>query len=149
LYEENIKNEMKEKRIVFYSLRHTFNTMCVLYKYNDTDLTRSDSIINYFMGHKMVSKMMENYTHINKVDNKTFYNNYGKFVIDMLDNFIFRSEEYNEKIKNYVNAFMEKKLEENNDLLNEEGNIDFEKGIQKILKPLIDTLREKKPTRLV
>ncbi|MDR2158694.1 MAG: hypothetical protein LBP23_01360, partial [Treponema sp.] len=101
LYDENIEKEMKEKRIVFYSLRHTFNTMCVLHRHNDTDITRSDSIIDYFMGHKMASKMMENYTHINKVDNRTFYNNYGKFVIDMLNKFVFRSEEYYAKLDNY------------------------------------------------
>jgi integrase len=141
--EENIEKEMNDKRIVFYSLRHTFNTLCVLHRHNDTDLTRNDDLIDYFTGHNSGSKMRQNYTQINKADNKIFYNNYGKFVIDMLNKFIFRSEEYNAKLENAVDAFIDKKWKENKNLLNEDGKINFEDGIEKIIKPLIDTLRTK------
>jgi integrase len=139
---EELEKEMKEKRIKFYSLRHTFNTLCVLYRHNDTNTTRSDNIIDYLMGHKMASKMMENYTHINSVDNKIFYNNYGKFVIGMLNKFIFTNKEENEDIENYVGKFLEAKKGE---LLNEDGKVEYEVGM-KVLKEMIDTLRPKKTT---
>jgi integrase len=140
---EELEKEMNEKRIVFYSLRHTFNTLCVLYRHNDTDTTRSDNIIDYFMGHKMASKMMENYTHINKVDNHTFYHNYGKFVIDMLDKFIFTTKEEqkkNEALETYAEIFLETRKEY---LLNKDGKVDYEKGM-KVLKEMIDTMKPEK-----
>jgi integrase len=142
---EKLEKEMSEKRIVFYSLRHTFNTLCVLYRHNDTDITRSDNIIDYFMGHKMASKMMENYTHINKVDNKTFYDNYGKFIIGMLDKFIFTTKEdqkKNEALENYTDKFLEARKGE---LLNEDGKVDYEIAI-KAIEEMINTLRPKKAT---
>jgi integrase len=125
--DEKIKKEMNEKRIVFYSLRHTFNTLCVLHRFNDTDTTRDDNIIDYFMGHKMASKMMENYTHINKADSRTFYDTYGKFLIEMLDKFIFVSEKEKEARRNYVKKFQEENNTENNEWI----------------KQLLDTLRKK------
>jgi integrase len=143
---EELEKEINEKRIVFYSLRHTFNTLCVLYRHNDTDLTRNDDLIDYFTGHNSGSKMRANYTQINKADNKTFYNNYGKFVIDMLDKFIFTSGEENEALENYVDTFVDKKWEENKDLLDKDGKIDFEDAKNKIFTPLIDALRTKKAT---
>jgi hypothetical protein len=97
------------------------------------------------MGHKMPSKMMENYTHINKVDDKTFYNNYGKFVIDMLNKFIFRSKEYNEKLEKYIDNFLEKTKMEHKDLFTNE-NINVEDAINIFINPLLDSLRDKKST---
>jgi hypothetical protein len=120
--------------------------LCVLYRHNDTDLNRNDDLIDYFTGHNSGSKMRQNYTQINKADNKTFYNNYGKFVIDMLNKFIFTSKKENEAFENYVGKFVDKKFEENRDLLDKDGKIDFEDGMNKIIKPLIDTLRTKKST---
>jgi hypothetical protein len=96
----------------------------------------------------MVSKMMENYTHINSVDNKIFYDNYGKFVIGMLDKFIFTTNEEQKKEKvldNYVDNFVDKKWEENKHLQNEEGKIEFDKAVENILTPLLNSLK-KKPT---
>ncbi|MDR1287846.1 MAG: tyrosine-type recombinase/integrase [Treponema sp.] len=143
---EELENEMSEKRIVFYSLRHTFNTLCVLYRFNDKNVNRSDAVIDYFTGHKMASKMMENYTHINSVDDKTFYDNYGNFIIDMLDKFIFTNRSEEEKkdkvLGNYVDKFFEEKKEK---LLNKDGKIDYEIAI-KAIEEMIDTLRPEKTT---
>jgi integrase len=143
---EELEKEMKEKRIVFYSLRHTFNTLCVLYRHNDTDTTRSDNIIDYFTGHKMASKMMENYTHINKADNHTFYHNYGKFVIDMLNKFIFTNNEEDQKKNEALDKYTEKFLKDRKEkLLNEDEKVDYETGMN-VIKEMIDTLRPNKTT---
>ena len=87
-----IEAEMKKNHITYYSLRHTFNTLCVLYRFNDTDAERTDDIIDYFTGHKINNAMRANYTHINKINDKIFFNDYGKFVIDMLNKYIFLNE---------------------------------------------------------
>jgi integrase len=89
---KDISKELQEKVISFYSFRHTFNTLCVLYRFNDKNTDRTDDIIDYFTGHKISNKMRANYTHINKVDNDIFYQNYGKFVIEVLDKFVFADE---------------------------------------------------------
>jgi integrase len=86
---KDISKELQEKVISFYSFRHTFNTLCVLYRFNDISTERTDDIIDYFTGHKISNKMRANYTHINKIDNDIFYQNYGKFVIEVLDKFVF------------------------------------------------------------
>jgi integrase len=140
LANENLKKEMDEKRIVFYSLRHTFNTMCVLYRYKDTDTNRNDDLIDYFMGHNSGSKMRANYTQINKVNSAIFYNNYGKFIINMLDAFLFFSDKKeNEAFDNYVDNFINEKWGENKGLLDKEGKMDYEDAIKNIINPLIKT----------
>jgi integrase len=144
LLDENIDKEMGEKNITFYSLRHTFNTMCVLFRYNDTDTERSDDIIDFFMGHKIDNKMRANYTQINKVDKHTFYNNYGKFVIEMLERFIFGNEGEKQELENYADNFAIEKWEENKHLLNEDGKMDYEIVVKNLLNPLIQSLRQKK-----
>jgi integrase len=92
LRKDETEKELKEKNIKYYSFRHTFNTLCVLYRFNDSNTDRTDDIIDYFMGHKISNKMRANYTHINKIDNDIFYQNYGKFVIEVLDRFVFADE---------------------------------------------------------
>jgi hypothetical protein len=139
---EELEKEMNGKRIVFYSLRHTFHTLCGFYTKNDNGLISNADLIDYFTGHNSGSKMRANYTHINKVDNKTFYDNYGKFIIGMLNKFIFRSEGGNEDIENYTNKFLE---ERKKDLLNEDGKVDYETGMN-VIKEMADTLRPKKTT---
>jgi integrase len=142
---EELEKEMNEKRIVFYSLRHTFTTLCGLYTQNYNGQMRNEDLIDYFTGHNSGSKMRANYTQINSVDNKTFYDNYGKFVIGMLDKFIFRSEKDKKKdeaLENYVDKFLDEKKEA---LLNKDGEVDYETGI-KAIEELINTLKPQKPT---
>jgi integrase len=141
---KELEKEMKEKNIVFYSLRHTFNTMCVLYRYKDTNTERGDDLIDYFMGHKISNKMRANYSHINIVDNKTFVNDYGKFIIDMLNTYIFSNEEEDQKLENYIDIFGKVLWEENKHLLNEEGKIPIEVIFNNILNPLLNKGRNNK-----
>jgi hypothetical protein len=143
LTNKNIKKEMSEKKIRFYSLRHTFNTMCVLHRYNDTDLTRNDDLISYFMGQNSGDKMRANYTQINRADKHTFYNRYGKFVIEVLNKFVFTSEKENEKVEKYTENFVDKKWEEKKELLNSEGEMDIKNIVSTILNPLIKSLDTK------
>jgi integrase len=138
---EELEKELNKKRIVFYSLRHTFHTLCGLYTKNDNGLIRNADLIDYFTGHNSGSSMRSNYTHINSVDDHTFYHNYGIFIINVLDKFIFRSEEENKEIENYAEKFYDKKITENKDLLDKEGNIDLEKAVEKIYAPLVKSLR--------
>jgi integrase len=140
---KELEKEMYERRIVFYSLRHTFNTLCVLYKYNDTDITRNDDLIDYFTGHNSGSRMRANYTQINKADKHIFYNNYGKFVIDMLNKFIFTTKEEKQNTENYATKYVDKKWSESKDLLNEDDTMDLEKVIENIIFPLVDSLKNK------
>jgi integrase len=79
---KKLKAEMKEKNIVYYSFRHTFETMLGI-KYPQYTL-----LIDYFMGHKPQASMLGNYLHINQVDNETFFREYGKKIIDFQDQFI-------------------------------------------------------------
>ena len=98
--------EMNKKIIVFYSLRHTFNTLCMLYRHNDDNTERNDDLIDYFMGHKISNSMRANYAHINSVDNKTFMNSYGKFLLDVLDKYIFDNFDEKQIInKDYIDVF--------------------------------------------
>jgi integrase len=141
-FDEELEKEMNEKRIVFYSLRHTFTTLCGLYTQNYNGLMRNEDLIDYFTGHNSGGKMRANYTQINSVDNKTFYDNYGKFVISMLDKFIFTTKEdqkKNEALDKYVDKFMDEKIEKS---LDKDGNVDYETGI-KVIEELINTLRKK------
>jgi integrase len=133
---EALEKEMKEKNIVFYSLRHTFNTLCVLYRYKDSNTERSDDLIDYFMGHKISNKMRANYSHINNVDNKIFVNDYGKFVIDMLNEYIFSNEE-DKKVEDYIDTFGKDLWEANKHLLNEEGKMPIEVAFNNVLTPLL------------
>jgi integrase len=79
---KKMKSEMTEKNITFYSFRHTFNTLL------GGANSRSDCI-DYFMGHKFDSAMRQNYTHIDQIDSKTFYDEYGKFLIDKINKYFF------------------------------------------------------------
>jgi len=122
-----IEKEMKEKRITFYSLRHTFQTMLAM-RYPGQSL-----LIDYFMGHKPGSAMMANYLHINKADNIDFWNEYGKLLIEFQEQFIPTKlpKEIHEANKKYVDdAF-----EANKHLLNEYGTIDINDALEKIINP--------------
>jgi integrase len=133
-----IEKEMKEKNITFYSLRHTFNTLCVLFRYGET-IARNDDIIDYFTGHKIQSEMRANYTHINKVDNRIFYENYGKYIIDMLNKFIFYSEKQNEIGEGHLKELIIKEFKKNKELINplEPGEA-IPDGMEKILLPVLE-----------
>jgi hypothetical protein len=118
---ENIETEMLEKNIRFYSLRHTFNTMCVLFRYGNAFLG-NDDLIDYFTGHKIQSQMRGNYSQLNKIDNISFYNEYGKFVIDMLNKYVF----YNETEKETKEAIYKKLAEKMKDNANVKNIINRE-----------------------
>jgi integrase len=141
---EALEKEMKEKNVSFYSLRHTFNTMCVFYRYNDTNTERSDDLIDYFMGHNSGSKMRANYSHINNVDNKTFINDYGKFVFDVLNKYIFSNEEDDKRLEDYVGIFVDKKWNENKNLLDKDGKMTIEAVFDNILTPLLNKEKKQK-----
>jgi hypothetical protein len=82
------------------------------------------------VGHKPEKEMRGTYTHINTLDDKTFYEK-GKCVIDMLDKFVFSSAEEEEiKKEKIVKAF-----EEHKDLI-KNGRILYE-DLKKIINPLL------------
>jgi len=66
LDEKEIKKEMIDNKIKFYSLRHTHQTLMALYKNSDTNIDRDDSLLDYFAGHKSGKSVRDNYIHINK-----------------------------------------------------------------------------------
>jgi integrase len=140
---DELEKEMKEKNITFYSLRHTFNTLCVLHRHKDTNTERSDDLINYFMGHKISNKMRANYSHINNVDNKTFVNDYGAFIIDMLDKYIFSTDDEKKKVENYIDTFSKELWEKNKHLLNKDGKMPIEEVYNKMLPLLLNNGRNK------
>jgi integrase len=134
--DELLEKEMEKNHITFYSLRHTFQTLFALFrglKGNETD-----DLINYFVGHK-IGAMRAKYIHINKVDNITFYNSYGKNVIDMLNQYIFLSkEEKQAKKKSFENRY-KKVFSENQHLLNDDGEIDADILIDKLFNKGVET----------
>ena len=120
---------MKEKRIVFYSLRHTFQTLLAT-KYKGQTL-----LIDYFMGHKPQQAMLANYLHINKVDEGTFWNEYGKLLIDFQEQFIppeIPRETHEANKKQVGDAF-----EANKPLLNEDGTMSIDNAFDVLLNPLL------------
>ena len=126
---------MEINHIKFYSLRHTFNTLCVLFSGLKTNET--NDIIDYFMGHKINNAMRANYTHINKIDNETFFNDYGYFIIEMLNKYIFiTDEERQAKRKSVVEAFRNK-IKENQHLVKND-RIMGEDLFEHIFKPLFN-----------
>jgi hypothetical protein len=92
---------MTKKNVVFYSLRHTFETMLGI-KYPQYTL-----LIDYFMGHKPQASMLANYLHINQVDNETFFKEYGKKIIDFQDQFIYKESEV---LNDYLKKMVDEKL---------------------------------------
>lgn len=80
--ENGLEAEMKEKNITFYSCRHTFETLLAT-MYKDQSV-----LIDYFMGHKTKQAMFGNYLHINELDPSTFWNQYGKLLIDFQATFL-------------------------------------------------------------
>jgi len=123
----NMEEEIKEKNITFYSLRHTFQTLLAT-KYKDQTL-----LIDYFMGHKPQQKMLGNYLHINELSPSAFWNEYGKLLIEFQEQFIPTKlpKEIHEANKKYVDdAF-----EANKHLLNEDGIIAINDALEKIINP--------------
>jgi len=80
--DKELLKEMGKKRIRFYSLRHTFQTLLAT-KYKDQGV-----LYDYFMGHKPQQTMLANYLHINQVGEGTFWNEYGKLLVDFQGQFI-------------------------------------------------------------
>jgi hypothetical protein len=136
--EKELEQEMKEKRIIFYSLRHTFNTLCVLYRYNDTNIDRSDDLIDYFMGHKINNAMRAKYSRINNINNKVFLKDYGKFVMDILNKYIFYSDEENKSLEEHNQKRINSAIDKNQYLF-KDGRINRDDA----LKVLQETLNRK------
>jgi hypothetical protein len=124
----SIENEMKEKRIVFYSLRHTFQTLLAT-KYKGQTL-----LIDYFMGHKPAGAMLANYLHINQVDEKTYWNEYGKLLIDFQNQFIATE---NKERREFLKKFIADKFVENKHLVNEDGSMSIDNALETIIQPLL------------
>ena len=137
--DELLEAEMKKNHTTYYSLRHTFHTLCVLYRFNDPDTERTDDLVDYFTGHKISNAMRANYTHINKVENNIFFNNYGKFVIDMLNKYIFLSEEESQAKKESVKNRFEKMKSENPHLVNDNGEIYVDMFLDKFFNKGVET----------
>ena len=73
------EQELKDKNFDFYSFRHFYKTML-------THSNIKDAVVEYFMGHAInVSKMDENYTHIEDLDDEFFEEN-GLKVVEHIDN---------------------------------------------------------------
>ena len=73
------EKELKDKNIDFYSFRHFYKTML-------THSNIKDSIVEYFMGHSVnVRSMNENYNHIEDLDD-LFFEETGLKVIEHIDN---------------------------------------------------------------
>jgi integrase len=130
-----LEYEMKKNHITFYSLRHTFITICATYKGLDVDNT--DDIINYFTGHKIDSAMRARYTHINKIEDNIFYDNYGVFVFNVLTKFIFFSDEERQTIKQQRLEKIREVMNQNEHLF-KDGRITDDEFHEKIIKPLLN-----------
>jgi integrase len=129
----DIEKEMKEKNIVFYSFRHNFSTLINTF----LNLGNNNDLTNYFMGQKINNAMRANYNHINKIDNEIFYNQYGKYVLAMLEEFILfptLTEEAEKGLNNILFNFVEKKLKE-------EGGDDYseekKRGLAEVIKDFV------------
>jgi integrase len=119
------EKEMKEKNIVFYSLRHTFQTLL------GVKFPAQSLLIDYYMGHKPQQAMLNNYLHINQVDIKTFFETYGKNLLDFQGQFMPNENEtelskqiekkvvngkiFSKDFDNVVNSFIPKKENGKND----------------------------------
>jgi len=77
--------EMKDtgKGISFYSFRKTFRTMLGL----------NNDLAEYYMGHKLGSNAKTTYIQVNRLDNGLFVEEYTQPVIEMMDRFVFYSDE--------------------------------------------------------
>jgi len=79
---KNVKNVLKEAGISPHSIRHTYETLLTLMFPGQTLL------IDYFMGHKPAQAMLANYQHINQVDEITWWNQYGKHLVEYQKQFV-------------------------------------------------------------
>jgi integrase len=133
-----IEAEMKKNHITFYSMRHSFHTLCVLYRFKDTNSERTDDLVDYFTGHKINNSMRANYTHINKIDNRIFFNDYGKFIIDMLNKYIFLNDEESQAKKASIENRVDEAFDKNQHLLND-AKLDTDIFIDKLFNKLAAT----------
>ena len=70
------------KGISFYSFRKTFRTMLGL----------KNDLAEYYMEHKLGNDAKTTYIQVNSLDNKLFVEEYAQPVFDMLDRFVFYTE---------------------------------------------------------
>jgi len=85
---KSLQEELKEikdagKGITFYSFRKTFRTMLGL----------KNDLAEYYMGHKLGNDAKTTYIQVNSLDNKLFVEEYAQPVFEMLDKFVFFSDD--------------------------------------------------------
>jgi len=79
--DSELKKEMQEKNITFYSLRHTFHTM---FDRQHPDKAR---LLDYFVGHKSGVAMRDNYSHMSDGGDISFWND-CKILTEFQEQFI-------------------------------------------------------------
>jgi integrase len=95
-----LEEEAKNNHYSFNSFRHTFTTLLEL------NAVPTDAKL-YFTGHKSPNPILDNYTQINQLNNKFFYDNYGKRVISTLEKFVFISEKEAKEKEDIIEGFLE------------------------------------------
>ena len=95
-----------EKNIDFYSLRHTLHTLFVA-RHDEKGM-----LVDYFCGHKPEAEMRANYTHINQIDNVTFWKEYGRHLVGVQEIFVTTGKKYsgNEKDDEFRKRFFAYKM---------------------------------------
>ena len=146
---KDLKSEMIKKRYSYYSFRTTFNTLCQMQRGYDPASGKSDDTIDYFMGHIVKDKQRDNYSRINELSDKPFFDAYGHLVIEVAETFIFNSEkEKAESIKNVKNIALEKGI----DLptLSYDEQMNFLEKTSKEIKPVeTETKKQKCPESIL
>jgi hypothetical protein len=103
---KSLHEELKEikdagKGISFYSFRKTFRTMLGL----------KNDLAEYYMGHKLGNDAKTTYIQVNSLDNNLFVEEYAQPVIDMLDRFVFFSDDELKKLSDNDKSKLKEKID--------------------------------------
>jgi len=131
--DKGLRKEMRENKISFYSMRHTFQTMLAT-KYPDKTL-----VVNYFSGHTPDKTMLNNYLHINKIDGALFWEGYGKLLVDFQAQFVPQGLSPQRGAENAIRTALA--FKENSGLLNEDGTMPIEHVLEKVIAPQLAKLK--------
>jgi len=121
--DKGLRKEMRENKISFYSMRHTFQTL-LLTMYQDKVI-----LTDYFMGHKPQQAMLANYLHINRVDEATFWNEYGRYLVDFQAQFMpsAKQAERRDFVRGYMSSLWDK---------SENGSVDVFEEFNRLMEKL-------------